>query len=259
MIRHRPGWYSLTLLLIFTLSACKTIPTVLQRGRVTGPAVVPMTIEEALEGHTTRRKIVASGVPRPYGRVITALHVLNKFPIPLCPVRQEDEQFVYEINTLPTGDDRIGKYAGDIGWLRTSCRYDRIDKLNPKVPPIGTRVWVSGYPGIIFSGDDVHAENGAIEPSVIEGIIVDSPQDMTAEAAGCVAVEIDGIWSEDLHGFSGGPCAYLDDEGVWVVFGIAVRGRGDALFQVLGVTTPMHAEPHKAILYVAPIPEEFLD
>lgn len=250
-------WILPVLLMIFAAGGCQTSSPLLHNGGATGPAVVAFVSSSSTD--RTHPHIVASGVPRPNGRIITARHVLEHFPRPHCAPGQDDEKFIYEITTTSSKNGRKGDYASDIGLLRTSCRFDRFDRLVSKVPPFGTHVWISGYPQVVFGARDISDDETEIKPSIVEGVIVKRPADSPEAAVGSVAIEINGIWSDELHGFSGGPCAYRDRDGRWVVFGIAVEGRGDAVLRLLGATTDLHVGPRKALLYVAPIPDKMID
>lgn len=120
-------------------------------------------------------------------------------------------------------------------------------------------MWISGYPQVVFGDRDIRGDEAEIKPSVIEGIIVERPENTSEAAVGSVAIEINGIWSDEMHGFSGGPCAYRNPDGQWVVFGIAVVGRGDAVLEMFGAITDIRVGPRKALLYAAPIPEEMIN
>ncbi len=197
--------------------------------------------------------LIGSGVPRPGGRVITALHVVAKgFPVPAgnCgPVREIAGFHPHHLSHSEPD-------AGDIVWIDTSCLFDRTDQITTIPPPIGTRVTLAGYPGAIFSGEDF-ASGSIPPPCVLEGVVIEEPVGLTSPDSGVIWVEIDGVWSGFMPGLSGGPCAYQDDAGRLVVFGVAQLRLGDEVWELLGINLPIHAGKRHAIVAVAPIPEEW--
>jgi len=247
-------------MLTAVISGCVTSSPVLRSGGSSGPAVVALVSPPS----TTKpfQHVVASGIPRPEGRVITAKHVLRKFPKPhgvQCIGDRGDEKYVYEIGFPKIDEERHGEYARDVGWIRTPCRFDHFDRLTSTAPPPGTRVWISGYPGVVFADIEFREGGPEIQPSVIEGVVAKSVAGMPVAATGSVAVEIDDVWAADLNGFSGGPCAYRNDDHEWIVFGVAAVVRGDAHIELFGMQTAVRIGPRKALLYVAPLPIEIID
>ena len=212
------------------------------------PAVVPLLDEQ---GPDTLPVLVGSGVPRRRGRVVTALHVISHgFPVPgsdCGPARAVGGFLPHEV-------PRSAPDAKDIAWIDTRCVFDRVDEVTAIAPAVGTVVTLAGYPSAVFSGAEF-ATGSPPPPQVLRGEVVDVPVGLASDMPGTIWVEVSGVWSEFMPGFSGGPCAYKDDAGEWVVFGVAQFRLGDEVWQFLGVDLPVRAGAKRAIIAVAPIPE----
>lgn len=217
------------------------------------PAVVPLIHDNAPGGALN---LVGSGVPRAGGRVITAMHVIeHQFPTPpggICAPVYEIGWSRSRVAALVSGEPN----GDDIGWIDTGCAFDRTDRISTDPPPTGTRVTLAGYPGAVFSAEDF-ASVSFPPPYVLEGTVIDKPADLPSPNTRVIWVQIPGVWSEFMHGFSGGPCAYKDEAGDWVVFGIAQLRLGDEVWELLGLNLPIHASKRHAIVAIAPIPRDW--
>jgi len=221
-------------------------------GRPKAPAVVPL-IHDARKGEAAR--IIGSGVPAGGQRIFTALHVIQRgFPI-------RTPQACGRVHALGGFDaSRVSDHkpdADDIAWIETNCDHAQADILTTSVPPIGTPIVVSGYPTQTFAEHDF-LRSGIPEPVTLRGYIIDTPADLQDLDTRCIWVELPGIDTGLMHGFSGGPCAYRDQDNNWVVFGIAQYRLGQEVWSLLGHDLPIRAGDKRVTIAVAPIPTQWL-
>ncbi len=219
-------------------------------GVYNGPAVVPM-VSGVLEGASELR-LVGSGVPRADGTVITAAHVLRNLPVPadgLCGS-------AYEIGGLQVAKDDELFVSEDVGWLKTACEFEYTNKLTPTSPPVGTKVAVSGFPVRWFQDYDTLSEYRDITRRVLEGELISPTGKWSLADKNAMVMRIDGVWGKDIPGFSGGPCAYKNEDGDWVVFGILVRYFPDPQLSIFGLNTHIRTGKRHAVVVIAPIVDE---
>jgi len=212
-----------------------------------GPAVVPM-VSGVLEAAPEFR-LVGSGVPRADGTVITAAHVLKNLPVPadrLCGNK-------YEIGVFRGANEGKFSLSEDIGWLKTGCRFQSTNIITQTQPPVGTKVAVSGFPVRSFQNHDTLREYQNIVPQVIEGELIPATGKLSLPDTNAMIMKIDGVWGKDIPGFSGGPCAYKNEDGEWVVFGILVRYFPDQHLVFFGRDTHILTGKRQAMVVIAPI------
>ncbi len=146
----------------------------------------------------------------------------------------------------------------DIGWIRTSCDFQPTDRISSDPPPVGTRITISGFPGARYRQASFTGKGAGPKPTTIQAVVVAPPIEL--EGAGDpVWARVDGVWGHDIPGFSGGPCAYRDDSGDWIVFGVVQSVLHDPRLRVLGLDTGVRAGPRHAYIVIAPIPPSFIE
>ncbi len=148
--------------------------------------------------------------------------------------------------------------AEDIAWIDASCVFEHTDRVSSDRPPVGTQVTLAGYPDAAFSTEDF-ASSSNPPPCVLQGTVIEEPVGLAASAPGIIWIEIPGVWSGFMPGFSGGPCAYRDENGQWVVFGVAQLSLGDKVWELLGIDLPIRAGKRHAIVAIAPIPKGWVE
>lgn len=232
---------------IYQMFGCQSVRTASCHGGESDyPAVVPLLRVEAAG---TEKRLIGSGIPRPQGKVITALHVVAQgFPTPFGDCEPILEVGGFRPHTIShTSPD-----PADIAWLQTPCLFDRVDKIESRSPIAGTSVRLAGYPVAVFDKEDFKS-GSTPKPVVLVGTVVDEPDELVDAAPGIIWIQIPDIRSEFMHGFSGSPCAYKNELGEWVVFGIAQFRFGDEVWEFLGVDLPIRINSN-TLIAVAPIP-----
>ncbi len=221
-------------------------------GRPEAPAVVPL-IHDAREGEHAR--IVGSGVPAGGQRVFTALHVIQRgFPI-RTPEECGRVHAIGGFDASSVADNAPD--ADDIAWIETHCEHQQTGTLSASVPPPGTPIVISGYPIGQFAKHDF-LTSGIPEPVTLRGHVIDPPTDLPEIDTRCIWVELPDVNASSMHGFSGGPCAYQDQDNNWVVFGIAQYRLGQEYWSLLGHELPIRPRGKKVIIGIAPFPSQWL-